>query len=68
MDVLEDLLLKSIESQKRFTEIVYTSMSFDYVKALEDYANHLGKDYDELTKEERQQAVLNAVLKEHDER
>ena len=68
MDVLEDLLLKSIESQKRFVEYVTTSLDFDYQKVFTEFANSIGKNgYHDLTKEERQQAILDAALKEHDD-
>ena len=64
MDDFIELCQRAVESRKRFMENVYTSMSLDYGQALEDYANLLGKDYDALTKEDKQRAVLNAVLKE----
>ena len=64
MDVLEKLLLKSIVSQKRFIDVLYRSIEFDYGQAFEDYAKEVGKDCDELTKVERQRAVMDAVLKE----
>ena len=68
MDALEDLLLKSIELQKRFLEYITTSLDFDYEKAFTEFANSIGKNgYHDLTKEEKQQAVLNAVLREHDD-
>ena len=67
MDNFIELCQRSIESRKRFMEYVVHSMSFDYVQAFEDYANSLDKDCDELTKDEKQQAVLDAVLKVHND-
>ena len=67
MDVLEDLLLKSIESQKRFAEYIYRLFDYDYEKAFTEYANSIGKSgYSELTEEEKKQAILDAVIKDCD--
>ena len=68
MDTLKEFILKSIESQKRFIGYAFDAMNFDYEKAFTEFANSIGKNgYNELTKEEKQQAVLNAVLREHDD-
>ena len=40
-----------------------TGLVVDYSDALKEYASAINKSRDELTKEEKQQAILNAVLK-----
>ena len=66
-DGMFDHILERIRSKPRQYQIMFDAMNFDYSDAYKDYANAINKSVDELSSTERQQAVLNHVLKDDDQ-
>lgn len=62
-----DHILESIRSTPRQYQIMFDAMNFDYSGAYRDYADAIDKSVEELSSIEKQQAVLNHVLKDSDD-
>ena len=64
MNEMFDHILKSVETTRRCLEVLFDAINFDYDEAYQNYADAINKNAKKLSTHERQQAVLNHVLKD----
>ena len=59
-----EAITEAVKRERKIVAIAFDMTSLDYAKAYKDYADAIGITTDELTRQQKQQAVMDLILEE----